>query len=439
MAENQKKITYESDIGDVVRAPSSVMSGNIAVFGPDKTVRDGGLELSDVVTAETVDQKVAAANAEVWDAIRNEYALGAYNAPAWSAETYYGVGDYCSYDGNGYMCTSAHEAGESFDDSKWTLVLTPAGKSSIDSMLAHYQGSGNASLTDLAPAFSDSPGTSYVVNQLVVKDGVLQICTTSGTGQTAIFSTDATVEASISSRIDALRRSLVTPVAPDSQAALGQPADAHLTYEALQQKADRSEVENVVDANDLPYKVKEIAETTQDDDTIAKYDLLDRTVNIVKATISGNKTIQIVPPASIESNDNGAQLSRDFFVVFDVTSSVDVPVSTTASLIDYAGDSLYGKIVALKNKKSTYRFTECARSGTVFLVTCYADPSYQAVLEINKALDDILEGNDVIPDLRKGVYVEDVDNPGQYHKVVVVYNPETGGYDLAADSEIVEQ
>ena len=79
-------------------------------------------------------------------------------------------------------------------------------------MLSAYSNEGLASLLNLAPSYSGSK--NYTVGMLGKKDGVLQICTTAGRGPAAIFSSDASVELSIATRIAQLAGSLPPKTSP---------------------------------------------------------------------------------------------------------------------------------------------------------------------------------------------------------------------------------
>ena len=593
MAKNEK-IVYESDIEDVVRAPSGGASGNIAVFGDGGTIEDGGCKPSDFVTNETVDQKVEKAYEDIWDAVKNEYALGAYKSDDWASGTEYEEGDFCIRLGEGYRCNEDHTSGVTFDASLWTKVLTSSGKSAIDSIVSSITISGGAKLSDIAPAYNGNK--DYSVNQLAVKNGVLQICTVAGRGPAATFSTDATVEKAIEDRFAALviptkvsdleddsghldqsaldaeydtssgeyavgdtcthggkfykcvnrvlqdaawnasdwdeitfkafvksgalqqhadwaendsskpgfirnkpnipagmeidktltvegdaadakavgdalalkanasavnaalalkadtstvnaalalkadKTQIVAPVAPSTSASdAGKPADAKATGDALALKANASDLAGKIGMENLPYKVEILSEIESDDPTKVKFQLKDRTVNVVNKTMSGNiDEIVLLPPASIESQfGNEYQFSRDFYVVLEITTDESVSVSLSGtSLKDYEGASVTLSAPAGSPQRVVYRFTEISTSGQIFLVTCRGDAAYRMIKEIEKALDDILESAGEMPDFTKGLYVED--EYGLYHKLTAVYDPELGQYDLGIEQEGVE-
>ena len=124
-----------------------------------------------------------------------------------------------------------------------------------------------------------------------------------------------------------------------------------------------------------------------------------------------------------------------------------INISTKADLSDLAPDysdqdTYYVGQLAIKNHVLQICTTAGVGPNAVFSsdATVWASIAQNAaaIREINQALDDILNGQGIQPDFPEGLYVEDADNPGQYHKVVVVSDPESGGYDLAVDGDIVE-
>jgi len=99
-------------------------------------------------------------------------------------------------------------------------VLTPAGMAAIKELLDSNVPADMAALTDLAPEYD--PAGEYEKDQLVVKDGKLQICTKAGEGEeagagAAEFSADASVEMSIANRIAELKEQMgVDNYVPDT-------------------------------------------------------------------------------------------------------------------------------------------------------------------------------------------------------------------------------
>lgn len=204
----KENIAYLSDVKGAATVPSDAVSGNIALFGTEGALLDSGKKPSDFITQEDVESAVEEASGSIWDAVKGVYAIAAFNSSAWATSTAYAVGRYCKYGGAGYRCKIAHTSTSSFDSGKWDLVLTSDGANVILAMLSAYSNEGLASLLNLAPAYNGS--RNYTVGMLAKKDGALQICTTAGRGPAAVFSTDATVELSIATRIAQLAGSLPT-------------------------------------------------------------------------------------------------------------------------------------------------------------------------------------------------------------------------------------
>ena len=180
----------------------------------------------------------------------------------------------------------------------------------------------------------------------------------------------------------------------------------------------------------IRYKVENLLSTASGDNTVVLFNLKDRTVNVITATISDNKTIQLGLPASA-----GTGNARDFYVVLNVTSEEGVAVTMTASLKDYAGGDV--SLNAPAGQVVTYRFVESTTEGRVFTVYGVADPAYVAIKEIERALDAILADGGVVP-FEPGVFIPN-QGDGKYYKVVAVTDPETGEVDIGVDQEGVER
>ena len=498
----KKNIAYLNDLEGVATTPDGAVQGNIAVFGENGALLDSGKKPSDFVEGSDIESAVEEAASDIWNAVKGVYAIAAYNAPAWAASTSYAVGSFCSNGGVGYMCKTAHTSGSTFDSSKFEVVLTAAGRQAITSMLSAYSNEGLASLLNLAPAYSGSK--NYTVGMLAKKDGVLQICTAAGRGPAATFSTNASVELSIATRIANLASSIpsktssltndsgfitsadipskVSAFANDAGylpgSSLVKPYDTSESGYAAGNKCSKdgklyictaavakgdewdendwreADLDEIVEAasikahpdwdeddpddpafiNNKPnirYNVENLVSSASGEDTVVLFNLKDRTVNVITATIAGNKTISLgLPPATGTGN------ARDFFVVISVTSESDVPVSlASASLKDYAGGSV--TLSAHAGQTVTYRFVESATAGRVFTVYGVVDPAYVKVMEIERALDAILADGGVVP-FETGVFIP---NPGdgKYYKIVAVTDPETGEVDIGVDQEGVER
>lgn len=497
----KKNIAYLNDLEGVATTPDGAVQGNIAVFGEDGALLDSGKKPSDFVEGSDIESAVEEAASDIWNAVKGVYAIAAYNAPAWAASTSYAVGIFCSNGGVGYMCKTAHTSGSTFDSSKFEVVLTAAGRQAITSMLSAYSNDGLASLLNLAPAYSGSK--NYTVGMLAKKDGVLQICTTAGRGPAAIFSTNASVELSIATRIANLVNSIpsktssltndsgfitsadipskVSAFANDAGylpgSSLVKPYDTSESGYAAGDKCSKdgklyictaavaqgdewdendwreADLDEIVEAASIQahpdwneedpddpafiknkpnirYKVENLLSTASGDSTVVLFNLKDRTVNVITATISDNKTIQLGLPAS-----SGTGNARDFYVVLNVTSEEGVAVTMTASLKDYAGGDV--SLNAPAGQVVTYRFVESATEGRVFTVYGVADPAYVAIKEIERALDAILAdggGSDYVP----GVFAYN-SGDGKYYKIVAVTDEETGQVDLGLDQNGVSR
>lgn len=152
---------------------------------------------------------------------------------------------------------------------------------------------------------------------------------------------------------------------------------------------------NIPDPVVLPFKIVNLLPTGSTAGTTITYTLSDRSINIIEGNngnalaVAAGKTLRLVPPSSPTSTEEGVVLARDFFVVFNVASDNDVSVSVDGlALRDHAGNSV--TVVAPNERRAVYRFTEVARSGSVFLVSMEADPAWLAIHEIDQALDAIL-------------------------------------------------
>lgn len=499
---HKEKIAYLSDIGDTATVPSGAVSGNIVLFGEKGALFDSRKKPSDFVSQEDVASAVETATESIWNAVNGVYAIAAFNSSEWSAGTAYPAGGYCKHVGAGYRCKVAHTSGQSFDPSKWDLVLTADGANVILAMLSAYSNEGLASLLNLAPAYSGSK--KYTVGMLAKKDGVLQICTTEGKGPTAIFSTNASVELSIATRIAKLDESIPTKtsqltndsgfLAEDDLptklsefendpgylpgSSLLRPYDTseggyeagekcskdgklYICTSAVSQGAEwnaedwrEADLDEIVAAASIQahpdwneedpenpafiknkpnirYKVENLLSTATGDETEMLFNLKDRTVNVVTASISDNKTIRLGLPPSV-----GYGSARDFYVVLNVSSEEDVPVAmASASLKDYSGGDV--TLYAPAGQVATYRFVESATEGRVFTVYGMVDPAYTKVVEIERALDDILADGGVVPFV-PGVFIPN-EGDGKFYRLIAVTDEETGEVNIGVDQEGVEK
>lgn len=179
------------------------------------------------------------------------------------------------------------------------------------------------------------------------------------------------------------------------------------------------------------YKVENLLSTETGDKTEMLFNLKDRTVNVVTASISDNKTIRLGLPPSI-----GSGSARDFYVVLNVSSEEDVSVTmASASLKDYAGGDV--TLYAPAGQVATYRFVESATEGRVFTVYGMVDPAYTKVVEIEMALDAILADVGVVP-IDTDVFIPNKGD-GKYYRILAVTDEETGEVNIGVDQEGVER
>lgn len=475
---DREDIAYLSDINRVVRVSpgTTVTQGNIPVFGQSGTeISDSHISASDIVDndrlASEIESAVSGAASEIWSAIRNVEVLQAYNAPQWSSESSYGVGDYCMYEEVGYRCKSASSPKDHFDYSDWDIVLDYDGKKAIDKLLERY--SDVARLSDLAPMFD--PASSYDVGDLVIKINsqgayVLQVCTVSGLGGgSAQFSEDATIEGAIArldkkiedhedddeihvsssdreswngkqdeiSDLDDIRTDAEAGASAAGRDKItisgnGQVTASHPDGTGAVPLATMSDVQHDAYA----YEIKDLVPVYDQDDTKVAYQLIDHAVNIISYIVPDGKKIKLKAP----SRPDAENACRDFYVVVDITSGSDVEmIAESMSLTDYSGENI--SLTAPNGTRSTYRFTEASETGSVFVVTLYADPAYRKVMELERALDAMLEDGGYVPgtpDFVPSVYLYDEEGH-MYHKATAVRDPDTGDWNIAVDNDGVDR
>ena len=467
---DREDIAYLSDIENVATVPDGAAEGNVATFGDGNALVDSGKKISDFATSADLTDAVDGKASGIWDAIRDEYAIAAYLSQDWEPSTQYSVGDFCRQGGVGYRCIRAHESPASFSATDtWEPMLSKAGMAVLSSALAGVSGEGLARLLDLAPAY-DAKAT-YSVGQMSVKDGKLQVCTSAGRGPAATFGS-ATVESSIAKRLGESAKGIPTKVSElenDSGYVTGDVVDrgfdtsaggysegdtctrggkVYICVSDVAQGAEWDDADweettvksailsGTVDAQSLPYRVRNLAASRSDDPSVVQFALYDRSVNVVSATVGDNGSVKLALPSRRGASSDGSIPSRDFYVVFRLSAGKAVDVAVTgASLVDYAGGAV--SMSAPASGTAVYRLTEMATTGNVFLATGYPDPAYVAVKELERALDDLLADGGAAG-YEPGLYIED-ETSGLYHKITAVTDPETGEVNIGIEQEGVER
>ena len=453
MAEVKHEVTYLSDVDGILTVPSTPTKGNLPVFG-DKTdlgasVSDSGKSISDFVTQDNIDDAVKSASADILAEISGAYAIKAYSADQWSANTNYPAGSFCQHDGVGYRCKEEHESGTEFDASKWEVVLTSDGKSAIDAMLFGYSKDGLVGMNDVAASFDSD--AQYVAGQLVAKDGTLQVCTKPGRGGAgAEFDSGAAVEKAISARVSGLVQSgdILEEFSKDADYSRGDACSYNGKFYVAKNDIAAGHDWNANDWNQTPYA--DIIHTSGDTSascsfevvTVSKYvlggsssiraTLSDRSVNVVKITIPSGKRIILDLPSQIEAQ------ARDLYVVFDISvevasgssaewSKVEVQFSN-GSIRDCLGQPV--SVYAEAGEVTSFRLSDV---GSYMVISGYGDYAYNSIALIDKALDDILASYGEVGTSELGMYLKD-DN-GAYHQVKLVTDPENGEVSIGVEQE----
>jgi hypothetical protein len=158
--------------------------------------------------------------------------------------------------------------------------------------------------------------------------------------------------------------------------------------------------------------------------------LADRTVNVVSLTnVEDGFVIRLtLPPVP------GTGAMRDFYVVFDVTTSGDVGdvsvVVSGAVLYDSWGDGV--SLAARSGRRDVLHFMEMSGAGEVFMVTGANDPAYAAVKQIEQAVDALLADAGTI-DYTPSIHVYNRED-GKYYEIGAVTDPDMGVV-IAVDQE----
>lgn len=297
----------------------------------------------------------------------------------------YAVGDTCTHGGKWYKCSTAVSTGAAWNASNWYEITV---KEAIASGATTQE---QADWTE-----SDDTKPSYIKHKPTIP---------------------------------------AATVIDDTLTQEGDAADAKAVGDAIDGvRAD------MVDIGKLPYEIKELLEVGSSDsaydDAKETYRLLDRTVNVIETTINDNKTIALIPPAVPSASTSSRKLARDFYVVLLVDADNDVGVSMTSMSLNDCNEGSVTLYVP-KGEHVTYRFTDADENQSVFLVTLFADPAIQKIRQIEKALDDILNGEGIVTPSRDGIMIYDVTD-GKYHRMVAVTDEETGEVNISVDDEGVD-
>lgn len=451
----REQIVYQSDLDGVVTAPSGGASGNIPVFGDGGTVVDSGVKPSDLATPSDVDQTVENAVTSA-------------------------IGDVQMY---------------------VKQRVDSAVSAAADAIRSSIGTENFAALEDIAPEFDET--LRYEAGQLVLKDGVLQICTKPGYGNgAAAFSSDATVAASIAaqvgqhvptktsdldndsgfitssdipSAVSAFRNdagyarlsALAGEYDPSSEGyAVGELCSrggllyicrsevaigaewsdddwrevdlrevvASMSIQAHPDWAETDPESAAYIANkpNIAFAVADVASTSASGSSSVEFRLLDRTVNVVAASVPKNGSVVLWTPSA------SGDAAREFCVALSVESGSDVPVSLSGAAV-YDTEGVSASLSAPPGRTVFLRFTESNAYGNVFTVSGYADPASAKLRELEQALDDILEDAGYVPDMERGLYIPSDDDPSVFHKVTVVTDAETGEANLKISNEGIER
>lgn len=216
------------------------------------------------------------------------------------------------------------------------------------------------------------------------------------------------------------------------------PVDQTLTQEgqAADAKVVGQRLASILTLDKLPYQIVNVAPATQTDPEVLEFQLTDRAVNCLVATVPNGVSVRLIPPAQPTSPTAGVVLARDFYVVLNLASEMDVTVAVPrASIQDCFGQPVT-PLKAPANGVAVFRLTDSDRGSlnSVFLISGFGDAAHRAARELEQALDDIIRdyGGGVFS---PGVFLQDDVDPTRYHKLVIVTDDETGHKDLGVDQE----
>lgn len=352
-------------------------------------------------------------------------------APSYDPKEEYSVGQMTVKDGKLSVCTeggkgksAVFKTGETVEKSVSSRVDALLGKIptktsdlendsgfitgvSIPTKVSAFENDvGYALGSSLASAF-DTTGKGYSVGDTCSRDGKLYICISEVTAGAAWRESDWR-ETDLDEIVSA------------------KSIQAHPDWN----ETDETSPAYIKNKPNVRYRISNIVSDKSGDDSVVAFTLKDRTVNVIEATVDGNRTISLYPPSAASASE-----SRDFYVVLNVSSDSATEVTVNvprASLKDYAGASV--SVTAPSGQIAVYRFTEIL-GGSTFLVSEYADPAYSAVREIERALDDILADGGA-GSFATGIYLPGDD--GKFYRLTAVTD-ENGEVNIDISQEGVER
>lgn len=297
---------------------------------------------------------------------------GAYD----TTEHGYAVGDTCTHDAQFYVCVRAVAVGAEWNPDDWS-------EKTLKELVASWSNPEQADWNE-----TDATKPAFIKNKPTIPEP--------------------------------------TPV-DETLTQHGQAADAQVVGQRLA---------TILTTDKLPYTLINVAPATQTDPEVLEFHLTDRAVNCCTATVPNGVSVRLVPPAQPTSPTAGVVLARDFYVVLNLQSELDVTVTVPQASVQ---DSFGQPVTPLKapaNGIAVFRLTDSDRGSlnSVFLISGFGDAAHRAARELEQALDDILRdyGGGVFT---PGVFLQDDVDPARYHKLVIVTDDETGRKDLGVDQE----
>lgn len=350
-------------------------------------------------------------------------------APSYDPKEEYSVGQMTVKDGKLAVCTeggkgksAVFKTGETVEKSVSSRIDALLGKiptktsalendtgfltnASLPNKLSDFENDEGFIPADSLAAAFDTTGKGYSVGDTCSRDGKLYICISEVTAGAAWRESDWR-----ETDLDEIVSAKSIQANPDWN------------------ETDETSPAYIKNKPNVRYRISNIVSDKSGDDSVVAFTLKDRTVNVIEATVDGNRTISLYPPSAASASE-----SRDFYVVLNVSSENGVAVRMArASLKDCAGSSV--SLSAPSGQIAVYRFTEIL-GGSTFLVSEYADPAYSAVKEIERALDDILADGGT-GSFATGIYLPGDD--GKFYRLTAVTD-ENGEVNIDISQEGVER